>query len=484
MAFTINIGSPTETEYRGFDSILNDLYDNDVKYINPKYIRDAVFYTYIESALKPTDVGGDKYIGVDSIETSDRDVKLKHFYGKRHYNGTDIMDDTLLTSDTDIFFYNTKEDTDVNINSTKLSFLAGSDFSLFDKAPYIKSTILDGSTSQGLDIVNKNGDINIISKSTDISIDAITNIDGVKFPLMSETPSNNDLMYWNNTNGRLEFKEFTYSVTDINSTGPVNLLSANSYLNGYSLEFTDTAPLPKTWNDNLPMGSINVNESINTMLYKLIYEYLPPLVDLYLCSPYDSGYIEIGMNILVPIKYTITKRTNKIVNINLTNMISSTQLCPIIDDGFLTQSGNLNGVLTSGSTTNDFMLTVIDDYDPPATVSDTVTLNEVYPYFHGFGTSVNSLNLNTYDKIIEPEQNQKINIFGSGDYYFIYDSTYGDLVEILDENENNVISSSTNSLVILTSPDAYWGSKEFKCYKIPSVNITSAGEFYEFKFTL
>tara|TARA_B100000497_G_C7685295_1_gene415204 strand:- start:10 stop:1458 length:1449 start_codon:yes stop_codon:yes gene_type:complete len=482
MTFTINIGTDTEAKYRGFDSILNDLYDNDVKYINPKYIRDAVLYTYEESVLKPTDVSGViKYIGIDSEDPSNRDTKLKHFYGKRSFGGQDIMNTTLLDrsiNDTDIFFYNTKEDTDVNINSTKLSFLAGSDFSLFDKAPYIKSTILDSSATQGLDIVNKNGDINISSTSHNV------NIDGVKFPLMSETPSNNDLMYWNSANDRLEFKEFTYSVASISSTGPVNLLSANSFLNGYSLEFTDTTPLPKTWNDNLPMGSINVDESINTMLYKLIYEYLPPLVDLYLCSPYDSGYIEIGMNILVPIKYTITKRTNKIVNINLTNMISSTQLCPIIDDGFLTQSGNLNGVLTSGSTTNDFTLTVIDDYDPPATVSDTVTLNEVYPYFNGFGTSVNSLNLNTYDKIIEPEQNQKINIFGSGDYYFVYDSTYGDLVEILDETGTDVISSSTISLVILTSPDAYWGSKEFKCYKISSVNITIPGEFYEFKFTL
>lgn len=476
MAFTINIGDDNETDYRDFNSILTDLGDNDLKYINPKHVRDAVFFTYIESALKPTDVGGDKYIGVDSIDTSNRDTKLKHFYGKRHYNGTDIMDVGLLTSDTDIFFYNTKEDTDPNINSTKLSFLAGSDFSLFDKAPYIKSTILDSSTTQGLDIVNKNGDINISSKLHNV------NINDINFPLKSETPSNNDLMYWNVVNNRLEFKEFTYFVASINSTGPVNLLSANSYLNGYSLEFTDTRPLPKKWNDNLPMGSINVNESINTMLYKLIYEYLPPLVDLYLCSPYDSGYIEIGMNILIPIKYTITKRTNKIVNINLTNMISSTQLCPIIDDGFLTQSGNLNGVLTSGSVTNDFTLTVIDDYVPPATVSDTVTLNEVYPYFHGFGTSVSNLNLNTYDKIIEPEQNQKINIFGSGDYYFIYDSTYGDLVEILDETGTDIISSSINSLIVLTSPDSYWGPKEFKCYKISLVNILTPGEFYEFNF--
>lgn len=149
---------------------------------------------------------------------------------------------------------------------------------------------------------------------------------------------------------------------------------------------------------------------------------------------------------------------------------------------FLTQSGNLNGVLTSGSVTNDFTLTVIDDYVPPATVSDTVTLNEVYPYFHGFGTSVSNLNLNTYDKIIEPEQNQKINIFGSGDYYFIYDSTYGDLVEILDETGTDIISSSINSLIVLTSPDSYWGPKEFKCYKISLVNILTPGEFYEFNF--
>ncbi len=477
MTFIINIGTDTETEYRDFNSILNDLYDNDIKYINPKHIRDAVFSSYVESGLKPTDVGGDDYIGVDSLDPSDKDVKLRHFYGKRSYSGLDVMTDTLLTSDTDIFFYNTKEDTDPGINSTKLSFLAGSDLSLFDKAPYIESTVLDSPVSQNLDFVDENGDISISSDSNDV------NIDGVVFPPLSETPNNNDLMYWNSANGRLEFKEFTYSVAGISSVGPVSLLSANSYLNGHPLEFTDTRPLPKTWNVNLPIGSTNVNESINTMLYKLIYEYLPPLVDLYLCPPYDSGYIEIGKDVLVPIKYTITKRTNKIVNINLTNMISSTQLCPIIDDGFLTQSGNLNGVLTSGSTTNDFMLTVIDDYDPPATVSDTVTLNEVYPYFHGFGTSFSSLNLNTYDKIIEPEQNQKINIFGSGDYYFVYDSTYGDLVEILDETGTDIISSSTNSLVILTSPDAYWGGKEFKCYKIPSVNITSAGEFYEFKFT-
>lgn len=44
MAFTINIGDDNETDYRDFNSILTDLGDNDLKYINPKHVRDAVFF--------------------------------------------------------------------------------------------------------------------------------------------------------------------------------------------------------------------------------------------------------------------------------------------------------------------------------------------------------------------------------------------------------------------------------------------------------
>lgn len=472
MTFSINIGTDTQANYKEFNDILNELFDNDSKYISPQFLRDAAFSSYVEPALKPTD----GYIGVDSLNPTDKDIKLKQFYGKRHYNNNDIMSDSLLLSDTDIFFYNTKDDSDPNNNSTKLSFLSGTDYSLFDKAPYVKVTTLSGTTSQSYDWVNQNGGIKLTSNTYDVNLNGIT--------FSNDIPNNNDLIFWSDSYNKIVFKQLTLTDTSsIGSTGSsLSLISGVSNLNGYSLEFTDTRPLPTTWNSNLPIGTTNVNESINTMLYKLIYEYLPPLVELVLCSPYDSGYIEIGMNILIPIKYTITKRTNKIVNINLTNMISSTQLCPIINDGFLTQTGNLNGLLTPGSITNDFTLTVIDDYIPPAVVSDTITLSEVYPYFHGFGSTITSLNLNTYTKIIEPEQNQKINIFGSGDYYFIYDSTYNDLVEILDETGTDIISSSTNSLIMLNSPDSYWGPKEFKCYKIPSVNISTPGEFYEFKF--
>lgn len=471
MTFSINIGTDTETTYRSFNSILSDLYDNESKVISPEFVRDAVFSSYVESALKPTN----GYIGVDSLNPTDKDIKLKQFYGKRHYNGTDIMTDSLLLSDTDIFFYNTKDDNDSNNISTKLSFLSGADYSLFDKAPYIKVTTLAGTTSQSYDFINQNGEINLSTNTYDINLNGIT--------FSNNIPTNNDLMFWSSLNNKVVFDELTLTATSsIGATGStLSFLSGTTNLNGYPLEFTDTRPLPRTWNDNLPIASININESINTMLYKLIYPYLPPLVDLRLISPYDNGYIEIGMNVLVPIEYTITKRTNKIVNINLTNMISSTQFCPITGGGFITQTGILNGVLTPGTTTNDFTLTVMDDYVPPAVVSDTITLTEIYPYFHGFGTTITSLNLNTYTKIIEPKQNQSINIFGTGDYYFIYDSTYGDLSDIKDGSNSSIIGSSTNGFINLNSPDSYWGPKEFKWYKIP-INELNPGQFYQFNF--
>ena len=471
MTFSINIGLNTETTYRTFDSILNDLYDNTTKYIDPRFIRDAVFTTYVESIIKPTN----NYIGVDTSNPSNRDAKLKHFYGKRQLDGTDIMTSSLLSSDTDIFFFNTKSDSDINNISTKLSFLSGPDISLYEKSPYIKSITLSGTTSQSYDFVNLSGDININSNTT-------VNISGITFS-SSNIPTNNDLMFWDDISNSVIFDELSLVATSsIGSTGsPLYLESAEINLNNYSLEFTDTRPLPRTWNANLPITSINISESINTMLYKMLYTYLPPLVELELISPYDSGYIEIGMNILIPIKYTVTKRTNKIVYFNLSNLISSSPFCPISGNGFVTQTGILNGVLTPGTTTNNFTLTVIDDYTPPSSVSDSVSLVEVYPYFHGFGSSIDSFNLNSYTKIIRPKENTNINILGQGDYYFVYDSSYGLLNEILDGNDNDITSLSTNSLIILNSPQSYWGPKEFICYKI-TINESVPGQFYKFNF--
>jgi hypothetical protein len=184
------------------------------------------------------------------------------------------------------------------------------------------------------------------------------------------------------------------------------------------------------------------------------------------------------MNVLIPIKYTIVKRTKKVVYFNLVNLISSSQFCPIDQGGFVTQTGIVNGVLTSGSTTNDFTLIVIDEH--PTTVSDTVSLIEILPYFHGFSDKPMGNGI-LYDlsKIIEPKTNKSLNIYGSGDYYFIYDSQYGTLNEILDGDD--VPISFDTGLVNLNSVESYWGPKQFRWYKI-SVEETNLGKIYKFNY--
>ena len=473
MTFSINIGLDTQANYKEFNDILNELFDNDSKHISPQDIRDAVFSTFVEPALKPT---GD-YIGIDSLNPSDKDVKLKQFYGKRHYLSNDIMTDSLLLSDTDIFFYNTKSDTDPNNVSTKLSFLSGTDFSLFGSSPYMEVTTLSGTTSQSYDIVNLSNNINLNTITDKV------NINGITFSGPTATPTNNDLMFWSDITNSLVYEELSLTATSsIGATGStLSLVSGVTNLNGYPLEFTDLRPLPVTWNDNLPIASINVDESINTMLYKLIYPYLPPLVSLELLSPYDSGYIEMGKNVLIPIKYTIVKRTKKVVYFNLTNLISSTQFCPITQGGFIIQTGIVNGVLTPGSVTNDFTLTVIDEH--PTTVTDTVTLTEIYPYFHGFSTKTTVDNSILYDlsKIIEPKTNKSINILGSGYYYFMYDSTYGLLTDIKNGLGVSIFGTKTTGLVTVNSVESYWGPKEFRWYRIP-VNEINPAQFYKFNY--
>jgi hypothetical protein len=464
MSFTINLLTDTETSYRDFDSILADLPDNLDKLIPPRYIRDAVFSSWVTSVFKPTN----GYIGVDAVDPSNRDIKLKMLFGKRKYI-TDILDTTLLTSDTDIFFFNTRLDTESNIK-TKLSFLAGQDISLHSTAPYINAYTLGTTGSISYDFVGPNN-VNLTSTNDYIIIDSIT------FSGITATPVNNDILMFNN--GVLGFEQLTITSASLGATGAtLSILSNPANVNGYSLEFTDLRPLPVGFNDNLPIASTNEDVSMYSMLLKIIYPYLPPLVSLELLSPYESGYIEIGNNVLIGIKYTITKRTENIAYINLENMISSSNVCPIKGNGFITKTGTYNGILTPGSVVNYFKLTVIDEHVPPTTVSATASITEIYPYFHGFSDLLvsNSL-LYELTKIIQPESTKSINIMGTGDYYFLFDSTYSDLTDILDGNLVSV--PFTNGTAILNSPNGYWGTKTYKWYKI-SVNEVNPSIFYQF----
>jgi hypothetical protein len=80
----------------------------------------------------------------------DADVKLPIVLGKRSYSGTysyhsshDLMTSDILTSDVDIFLYNTRIDT-VSNTSTKVMILSGTNIGNFDSSPYIQSEVVSG----------------------------------------------------------------------------------------------------------------------------------------------------------------------------------------------------------------------------------------------------------------------------------------------------------------------------------------------------
>ena len=99
---------------------LNILQDNDSKMISPRDLRDVQLSLWSSVTFKQTLASNSNihYIGTDFYNPSDRsqsNFARKFYFGKRSYSGTysysssyDIMNSTLLSSDTDIFFHNTK----------------------------------------------------------------------------------------------------------------------------------------------------------------------------------------------------------------------------------------------------------------------------------------------------------------------------------------------------------------------------------------
>ena len=110
--YSINVGQTTEA-YRKPDinSVLADIPNNTQKQISPKDVRDAFLSSWANSSFKQTiGVASIEYVGLDSGDPTNRDIKQKIFIGKRNYAGTDIMNNTLLSTSNqnDIYLYNTK----------------------------------------------------------------------------------------------------------------------------------------------------------------------------------------------------------------------------------------------------------------------------------------------------------------------------------------------------------------------------------------
>lgn len=322
--YSYNVGTITES-FRKQDifTVLQDLPDNTQKLISPRDVRDAFLTTWASSAIKittPNSLSTLEYIGIDSGNPNDRDIKKKILLGKRSYGNLDVMDNSLLLSnDADIFIYNTKSDL-IDQASTKMSILSGTNSTLHVYAPYLES-YATGSTVD-FNIVNPSlagGAINLFSNSGRVSIN------GIVFPTAAETgssASSGRILRYSGTypNGYLRWDDATLTLTSIGTPGVTTSIYGSPVLvNGYSLEFVDSSLVPVTIGGVTQGSSFSVNSFSNSVtgsysnwpivevLRKVLYPYIEPVLQLSVFNTSTgTTYAEVGTTISVSVTFSVT----------------------------------------------------------------------------------------------------------------------------------------------------------------------------------
>ena len=223
MTYSTNFGNPSieATNWDSLQFIMEQLPDNTAQLISPKDVRDAIFTTWETGTFKVIELGSENYIGTDNGGTNNN-FRYKMLFGKKELQpGNTILNNTLLNSDTDIFIYNNKSDSNTSLQDTKMSFLAGDDFTIFPSAPYIESTKISGLTPRI--------DLNITNPSTNGIIEINSSI--------IELGDNNGWIV-DDTNGSLYPQNNGQNIGLSNSTnriGTIYMSSTVDYLN--DLEF-------------------------------------------------------------------------------------------------------------------------------------------------------------------------------------------------------------------------------------------------------
>lgn len=541
--YSISVGLPTEALRKSdINSVLLDIPDNTQKLISPKDVRDAFLSTWANAAFKQTiGLSSLEYIGIDSGNPENRDIKQKIFIGKRNYTGVDIMSSGLLsyTNPSDIYFFNTKPDTSTQ-SQTRISILAGTNSSLYTSAPYIQAESNSTGTAINLDIVNPSiysGPINIYSNTGRVAIN------GIVFPTAAETSasaSNGRILKYSGTwpNGSLRWDDPTISISSIGVPGtPTNIYGSPSNVNGYSLEFVDPSLTTQTIGGIVAGSSFppfsfngvygNQNWPMTEVIRKLLYPYSPPGLTIELSnSVTGDNYAEIGVTSSISFTYSIIKYSE---NIDDYQIFGPSNTHPTYTDGVI---GTYSGLSFSSSLPGDqitvtFTYSVKRDYvSTPVTnnyaiqASDssilpgfehfaTASLTFLSPFFTLFdntiSTSFPSISggdtrslMNLGNKHINPypgnSQSISFNCSGSGYLYFLVpysiDYNYGILSMIKDPNGYIVYDSSypsTSSFTYsglvtptLTVTDINYGN--YRVYRTIGIcSYSGSGEF-EFIF--
>jgi hypothetical protein len=509
--YSISVGLPTEAlRKQDINSVLLDIPDNTQKLISPKDVRDAFLSTWANAAFKQTiGLSSLEYIGIDSGNPENRDIKQKIFIGKRNYTGVDIMNNALLsyTNPTDIYFFNTKPDT-VTQSQTRIAILAGTNSSLYTTAPYIQAESNSTGTAINLDIVNPSiysGPINIYSNTGRVAIN------GIVFPTAAETSasaSNGRILKYSGTwpNGSLRWDEPTISISSIGVPGtPTNIYGSPSNVNGYSLEFVDPTLTTQTIG-GIQAGSSfpsfgfngiygNQNWPMVEVIRSLLYPYSPPGLTIQLSNlATGDNYAEIGVTSSISFTYSVTKYSE---NIDTYQIYGPSNTSPYTVGAVGTYSGlSFSSALPGDQTIVTFTYSVKRDYVSTPVTNDyaiqasdsldslgytlinhfaTASLTFLSPFFTIFnstintGTSIFFINgirtrnlMNLSNKHITPypgdSQSVSFNCSGAGYLYFLVpysiDYNYGELSMIKDPNGYIVYDAAYP----LTSSFTYSGS--------------------------
>lgn len=518
--YSINVGTPTEAlRKQDINSVLLDLPDNTQKLISPKDVRDAFLSAWATSAFKQT-IGqaSIEYLGIDSGDPSNRDIKQKIFIGKRNHGGLDVMNNSLLTNtNNDIYIYNTKQDSYAT-QSTKIVILAGTNSVLHTNAPYIQSNSINSNTALDLNLVNPSlfsGPINIFSNTGRVAINGIT------FPTVAETSasaSNGKILKYSGSypNGVLRWSEPTVSIASIGTIGlPTNIYGSPSNVNGHSLEFVDSSIVPETiggviQGSSFSAGSYNgQNWPLSEVIRKILYPYVPPALSLSVTTG-GVNYFSTGITYSALFSYSITRYSYDVSNYQISGTTYSglSFTASVGSQLIATFSSNIYSATAS---TQSYVLSARDNvYLSTFSHSATSSVRFVHPFFYGFdltdidfytsGSSAAVLRasklgtyINSATRLVIPylgsPQSISAPYVGSGYVYFVAPFSYPLLSKIKDPNGFIIYDSGSFSYSAFTYSGSITptggidlASSQWRVYKtIGTCSYTGSGEF-EFIF--
>ena len=485
--YSVNIGSQFETERKpDIVTVLKNLPDNTSKQISPRDVRDAFLTTWASSPIKQTrTTAGIEYIGIDSGNPADRDIKQKILLGKRGYGNLDAMNSTLLNnSEVDIFIYNTKSDS-VSQNSTRMGFLAGTYSEVFTNVPYIGSQYNTSTSLIDMDIRNpqlNGGNINLYSANGYVTLN------GIRFPRVSENSSATNgkiLRYVGNfPNGYLRWDTSNVTISQLgNALKKTDIYGGTVSLNGYELEFVNPDMTSSTVG-GIPLGfsfsktSFGGNKwPLSEVIRKLLYPKVGPSISVTASNvAFSTPYVEVGTTASVNFNYNLTIYprnqyeyiSDYLIRRKTGSTVADTTYFGLSFSGIpgtkFTGSAALVAASFSTPTQTDFGIHLTDIWLPTRytatafpsgfSYSATASIYHVWPIYYGFTQSLVS-NTPTFNSAVKtlnkavmpyPGLSQSITVpyTGEGYFYIIYHNSFSTPISKVYDSNGFLLHDSAN----------------------------------------